>query len=112
MTNPYQALARKPKYAKSQNSRKYHMPPILTQRGYLCQGYKRDKLYQVIAGCAGFYRLLSNRHRIVPKQQVSRHFPDDSSRLSTTVAQRALDGESGPDLVRYMAISLYIGLIW
>ena len=36
---------------------------------------------------------------------------DGSSRLPATVALRALDGESGRDLARYMAISLHIELI-
>lgn len=35
-----------------------------------------------------------------------------ASRLPTTLAQRALDDEPGADLLRHIAVSVSVGLIW
>lgn len=54
---------------------------------------------------------LSAPSSVIPEMHPTRDSPDGAYRLPITIAQMAVKGEPGPDLVRYITISLLIGLI-
>lgn len=54
---------------------------------------------------------LSPPSSVIPEMLPTQDSADGAYRLPTTLAQMAVKGEPGPDLVRYIAISLLIGLI-
>ena len=51
-------------------------------------------------------------YEFTAQSQLIRNSPDGASGLPTTIARRALDDESGGDLGRHIAVTVFIGLIW